>query len=154
MLQYAGCSGCAQTLPAQSSRALNPAPKCLVSKPSRRCWQPLVRREERPACRPLYSTSAAVTEAVSTAADAELPSAAEQATMDAVAAELVAKLDAACAQMEPDDADIGAYPDGDAGAADAEPAAASTGRTARPSGRKRKPLAKEIPADALPKVCA
>ncbi len=74
--------------------------------------------------------------------------------MDAVAAELVAKLDAACAQMEPDDVDIGAYPAGDAGGADIEPAAAGAGRVARPSGRKRKPLAKEVPADALPKVRA
>ena len=154
MLLSGGCAGCMHTLPSShGSRTLHSAPRCVVSTSSRRRWQPPVRLEERSDRRPACSAPATVTEAVSTTADAELPSAAEQATLDAVAAELVAKLDAACAQMEPDDVDVG-DPDGDVGAADVEPAAASTGRAVRPSGRRRKPLAKEIPADALPKVCA
>ena len=152
MLQSAGCVGCTLTLPSRCSRAQDPAPGSSVSKPSQRCWQPPVYLEKRPACRPLCSAPAAVTEAISTAADAELPSAAEQATMDEAAAELVAKLDAACAQMEPDDVDISVFSNSSGHAGEDEPAAASAGRATKASGRRRKPLAKEIPADALPKV--
>ena len=94
----------------------------------------------------------AATEAFSTAADVELPSAAEQAAMDEVASELVAKLNAAYEQMEPDDVSSGLYPLADADAIEVESATAA-GIMPRKGGRRQKPRLKEIPADALPKVC-
>jgi hypothetical protein len=72
--------------------------------------------------------------------------------MDEVASELVAKLNAAYEQMEPDDVNSGSYPLADADAIEVDPAMAA-GSAPRKGGRKHKPRPKEVPADALPKVC-
>ena len=98
-----------------------------------------------------HTVPASATEAAGTAIDADAPSAAEQAAMDEVAAELVAKLNAAYEQMEPDDVDSGSFPLADADAIEVEPATAA-GTALRKGGRKHKPRPKEVPADALPKV--
>ena len=155
MLRSVCCGGWTQTLPCSHSRALTAVPYRQPEQPLRGqvgLQQPITLFVRWPACVRPCGAPAAVTQAASTAADAELPSAAEQVAMDEVAAELVAKLNAAYVQMEPDDVDSGAYPFDKADATEVEPAAASTGRAARQGGRKRKPQPKEIPADALPKV--
>ena len=80
----------------------------------------------------------------------ELPSVEEQAEMDAAAADLVAKLDAAYDRMEPDDfeGEMGAMDMGALELEDDPEAAGATGRR----GRRRKPREKEVPIDLLPKV--
>ena len=100
----------------------------------------------------LDAVPATAAEAAETAIIEELPSAAEQAAMDEVASKLVAKLNAAYEQMEPDDVDSGSYSLADADAIEVEPATAA-GLTPRKGGRRHKPRPKEVPADALPKVC-
>ena len=80
----------------------------------------------------------------------ELPSVEEQAEMDAAAADLVAKLDAAYQRMEPDDfeEEMGAM---EMGALEPEDGLEGAGATGR-RGRRRKPREKEVPIDLLPKV--
>ena len=153
-MQSAYCGRCMQMLPFSHNR-----PPLVVSyrqpgQPQRRpvSLQPATHLTGWPTCSRQCGAPAAAPQAVSTAADAELPSAAEQVAMDEVAAELVAKLNAAYAQMEPDDVISSAYPPDDAEAMEVETATPSTARAAKQSGRRRKPQPKEIPADALPKV--
>ena len=156
MLQPALSARLQQTLTSSGSRAPTVVPHCNPRTFLRKelGLQPPKQFTGCPACQRRCAASAAVTEVVSTAASTELPSTAEQVAMDEIAADLVAKLDAACARMGPDDVDSATYPLDELHVSETEPMTANAGRTTtRPSGRRRKPQPKEVPADALPKVC-
>ena len=81
----------------------------------------------------------------------EMPSEEERAVMDAAAAEMVAKLDAAYERMEPDEEMEGEMGPMDLGFMGLEDESDGLGATGR-RGRRRKPKVKEIPIELLPKA--
>ena len=80
-----------------------------------------------------------------------MPSEAEQAEMDAAAAALVQKLSAVYEQLGPDGEGLDAL-EVDLDALEEAPEPAPSAATTSRRSRRRKPLEKEIPIEALPKA--